>query len=81
MLVVINRCLHFLYRHLIVVRFVLLVPAMWLVRETIFCVSQAIGWEDHLRNYLFYVEWDIEPYQTIQYHTISSLLLRVVLSC
>jgi len=24
-------------------------------------LSQEIGWEEHLRNYLFCVEWDVKP--------------------
>ena len=26
-------------------------------------LCQEIGWEEHLRNDLFYVEWDVKPSQ------------------
>ena len=51
----------FLCCHLVVVTFVLLVPAKWLVRKTSFCTSQMIGWEDHLWNDPWCVKCDVKP--------------------
>jgi len=60
----------FLCCHLVVVIFGLRVPAKWVVRKTAFCTSQMIGWKDHLQNYLCCVEWDINRYYTMPYHTV-----------
>jgi len=41
---------------------------MWLVRMTGFCTSQVFGWADRLWNDLWYVEWDVTPYDTVLYY-------------
>jgi len=33
--------------------------------------SQEIGWEQRLRNDLFYAEWDVKPYSI--YHTVAMM--------